>query len=89
MSIIVWILLGLGLGLITSKVVSTTGEGTVVERHCRGHRRDHSSGALSRLFPPPNAMISADWFDRPDVCRAVDPNQRVAWHLNYRQSKLP
>jgi uncharacterized membrane protein YeaQ/YmgE (transglycosylase-associated protein family) len=31
MSIIVWILLGLGLGLITSKVVSTTGEGTVVD----------------------------------------------------------
>ena len=31
MSIIVWILLGLGLGLIASKVVSTTGEGTVVD----------------------------------------------------------
>ena len=30
MSIIVWILLGLGLGLIASKVVSTKGEGTVV-----------------------------------------------------------
>ncbi|HLG89000.1 MAG TPA: GlsB/YeaQ/YmgE family stress response membrane protein [Alphaproteobacteria bacterium] len=31
MSMIVWILLGLGLGLIASKVVSTTGEGTVVD----------------------------------------------------------
>ena len=28
---IVWILLGLGLGLIASKIVSTTGEGTVVD----------------------------------------------------------
>jgi uncharacterized membrane protein YeaQ/YmgE (transglycosylase-associated protein family) len=31
MSMIVWMLLGLGLGLIASKVVSTTGEGTVVD----------------------------------------------------------
>ena len=31
MSMIVWILLGLVLGLIASKVVSTTGEGTVVD----------------------------------------------------------
>lgn len=31
MSMIIWILLGLGLGLIASKVVSTTGEGTVVD----------------------------------------------------------
>jgi uncharacterized membrane protein YeaQ/YmgE (transglycosylase-associated protein family) len=31
MSMIVWILLGLGVGLIASKVVSTTGEGTVVD----------------------------------------------------------
>jgi uncharacterized membrane protein YeaQ/YmgE (transglycosylase-associated protein family) len=31
MSVIVWILLGLGLGLLTSKIVSTTGEGTVVD----------------------------------------------------------
>jgi uncharacterized membrane protein YeaQ/YmgE (transglycosylase-associated protein family) len=31
MSTIVWILLGLGLGLIASKIVSTTGEGTVVD----------------------------------------------------------
>jgi uncharacterized membrane protein YeaQ/YmgE (transglycosylase-associated protein family) len=31
MSMIVWILLGLGLGLLASKVVSTTGEGTVVD----------------------------------------------------------
>jgi len=31
MSTIAWILLGLGLGLITSKIVSTTGEGTVVD----------------------------------------------------------
>ena len=31
MSIIVWILLGLVLGLIASKIVSTTGEGTVVD----------------------------------------------------------
>ena len=28
---IVWILLGLGVGLIASKVVSTTGEGTIVD----------------------------------------------------------
>lgn len=28
---IVWILLGLGLGLLASKIVSTTGEGTVVD----------------------------------------------------------
>jgi uncharacterized membrane protein YeaQ/YmgE (transglycosylase-associated protein family) len=28
---IVWILLGLGVGLIASKIVSTTGEGTVVD----------------------------------------------------------
>jgi uncharacterized membrane protein YeaQ/YmgE (transglycosylase-associated protein family) len=28
---IVWILLGLGAGLIASKIVSTTGEGTVVD----------------------------------------------------------
>jgi uncharacterized membrane protein YeaQ/YmgE (transglycosylase-associated protein family) len=28
---IVWILLGLGLGLIASKIISTTGEGTVVD----------------------------------------------------------
>lgn len=28
---IVWIMLGLGMGLITSKIVSTTGEGTVVD----------------------------------------------------------
>ena len=28
---IVWILLGLGLGLMASKTVSTTGEGTVVD----------------------------------------------------------
>ena len=31
MSMIVWILLGLGLGLIASRIVSTTGEGTVVD----------------------------------------------------------
>ena len=31
MSLIVWLLLGLVLGLIASKVVSTTGEGTVVD----------------------------------------------------------
>ena len=31
MSMIVWILLGLVLGLIASKIVSTTGEGTVVD----------------------------------------------------------
>jgi uncharacterized membrane protein YeaQ/YmgE (transglycosylase-associated protein family) len=31
MSMIVWILLGLGLGLLASKLVSTTGEGTVVD----------------------------------------------------------
>jgi uncharacterized membrane protein YeaQ/YmgE (transglycosylase-associated protein family) len=31
MSMVVWMLLGLGLGLIASKVVSTTGEGTVVD----------------------------------------------------------
>jgi uncharacterized membrane protein YeaQ/YmgE (transglycosylase-associated protein family) len=31
MSVIMWILLGLGLGLIASKTVSTTGEGTVVD----------------------------------------------------------
>lgn len=31
MSVIVWILLRLGLGLLASKVVSTTGEGTVVD----------------------------------------------------------
>jgi len=31
MSMIVWILLGLGLGLVASKIVSTTGEGTVVD----------------------------------------------------------
>ena len=31
MSMIVWILLGLGIGLLASKIVSTTGEGTVVD----------------------------------------------------------
>jgi len=31
MSMIVWILLGFVLGLLASKVVSTTGEGTVVD----------------------------------------------------------
>jgi uncharacterized membrane protein YeaQ/YmgE (transglycosylase-associated protein family) len=31
MSMIVWILLGLVLGLTASKIVSTTGEGTVVD----------------------------------------------------------
>jgi uncharacterized membrane protein YeaQ/YmgE (transglycosylase-associated protein family) len=31
MSMIVWILLGLGVGLITSQIVTTTGEGTVVD----------------------------------------------------------
>ena len=31
MSMIVWILLGLVLGLAASKIVSTTGEGTVVD----------------------------------------------------------
>jgi len=31
MSVIVWILCGLGLGLAASKMVSTTGEGTVVD----------------------------------------------------------
>ena len=31
MSMIVWLLLGLGLGLLASKLVSTTGEGTVVD----------------------------------------------------------
>jgi uncharacterized membrane protein YeaQ/YmgE (transglycosylase-associated protein family) len=31
MSMMVWILLGLMLGLIASKIVSTTGEGTVVD----------------------------------------------------------
>jgi uncharacterized membrane protein YeaQ/YmgE (transglycosylase-associated protein family) len=31
MSVIIWVLLGLGLGLIVSKMVSTTGEGTVVD----------------------------------------------------------
>jgi uncharacterized membrane protein YeaQ/YmgE (transglycosylase-associated protein family) len=31
MSMIVWILLGFVLGLIASKIVSTTGEGTVVD----------------------------------------------------------
>jgi uncharacterized membrane protein YeaQ/YmgE (transglycosylase-associated protein family) len=31
MSLIVWILLGLVTGLIASKIVSTTGEGTVVD----------------------------------------------------------
>ena len=31
MSMIVWILLGLGLGLIAGRLVSTTGEGTIVD----------------------------------------------------------
>ena len=31
MSMIVWMLLGLGIGLLASKIVSTTGEGTVVD----------------------------------------------------------
>ncbi|WP_286828838.1 MULTISPECIES: GlsB/YeaQ/YmgE family stress response membrane protein [Kordiimonas] len=31
MSLIIWTLLGVGLGLIASKLVSTTGEGTVVD----------------------------------------------------------
>ncbi len=31
MSVIVWILLGVGLGLLASKIVMTTGEGTVVD----------------------------------------------------------
>jgi uncharacterized membrane protein YeaQ/YmgE (transglycosylase-associated protein family) len=31
MSMIVWLLLGLVLGLIASKIISTTGEGTVVD----------------------------------------------------------
>jgi uncharacterized membrane protein YeaQ/YmgE (transglycosylase-associated protein family) len=31
MSMIVWILLGLGLGLLASRIVSTTGEGTIVD----------------------------------------------------------
>jgi uncharacterized membrane protein YeaQ/YmgE (transglycosylase-associated protein family) len=31
MSMIVWILLGVGLGVIASKIASTTGEGTVVD----------------------------------------------------------
>jgi uncharacterized membrane protein YeaQ/YmgE (transglycosylase-associated protein family) len=31
MLLILWIVLGLALGLITSKIVSTTGEGTVVD----------------------------------------------------------
>lgn len=31
MSMVVWILLGLGLGLLASKIVSTTGEGTIVD----------------------------------------------------------
>jgi uncharacterized membrane protein YeaQ/YmgE (transglycosylase-associated protein family) len=31
MFMIVWILLGLGMGLIASKIVSTTGEGTFVD----------------------------------------------------------
>ena len=31
MSEIVWSLLGLGVGLVASKIVSTTGEGTVVD----------------------------------------------------------
>jgi uncharacterized membrane protein YeaQ/YmgE (transglycosylase-associated protein family) len=31
MSMMVWILLGLALGLLASKIVSTTGEGTVVD----------------------------------------------------------
>lgn len=31
MSLIVWMVLGVGLGLIASKIVSTTGEGTVVD----------------------------------------------------------
>jgi uncharacterized membrane protein YeaQ/YmgE (transglycosylase-associated protein family) len=37
MSMIVWILLGLVLGLIASKIVSTTGEGTVVDSRDRNH----------------------------------------------------
>ena len=92
MSVIVWILLRLGLGLLASKVVSTTGEGTVVDillgivgavvggwlfnvfwrrrsdrlpdrqplqRRCRRHRRRYFSGALPRLLPSANAVISA------------------------------
>ena len=31
MSMVVWVLLGLGLGLITRKIIRTTGEGTVVD----------------------------------------------------------
>lgn len=31
MSMIVWTLVGIGLGLLASKLVSTTGEGTVVD----------------------------------------------------------
>ena len=31
MSLIIWVLLGAGLGLVASKLVSTTGEGTVVD----------------------------------------------------------
>lgn len=31
MSIIVWILIGSGLGLLTSKIVNNSGEGTVVD----------------------------------------------------------
>jgi uncharacterized membrane protein YeaQ/YmgE (transglycosylase-associated protein family) len=49
MSFIVWILVGFVLGLIASKIVSTTGEGTVVDI-LLGIVGAVVGGALFRLF---------------------------------------
>ena len=46
MSMIVWILLGLVLGLIASKIVSTTGEGTVVDILLAGIGQSADNGGL-------------------------------------------
>ncbi len=58
MAMIIWILLGLGMGLIASKTVSTTGEGTIVDallgtigaRHDRRGRGRMAALALQLRF---------------------------------------
>ena len=68
MSMIVWILLGVGLGLIASKIVSTTGEGTVVDI-LLGIVGAVVGGWLFNLFGG-NAMTG---FDIDSIYSAVPP----------------
>ena len=74
MSMIVWILLGVGVALIASKIVSTTGEGTVVDI-LLGIVGAVVGGWLFNLFGG-NAMTG---FDIDSIYSAVPPLSAISF----------